>query len=57
MALPSRIPAAPPIVSKGASVPPDVPLPRALDHATNFIVTRNRIALIEALSFRKFVML
>ena len=36
MALPSNAPMAPPMVSNGASVPPDVPLPKEIDHDTNF---------------------
>ena len=34
-------PSAPPIVNSGASVPPDVPLPSAIDHEMNFITHRN----------------
>src|SRR5690349_11318707 len=32
MAVPIKAPAAPPIVRSGASVPPEVPLPSAIDH-------------------------
>ena len=35
---------APPIVNSGASVPPDVPLPSAMDQERNFMPQRNRIA-------------
>ena len=33
---PNNIPVAPPMVSKGASVPPEVPLPKAIAHEMNF---------------------
>src|SRR5690606_25046980 len=34
--IPSNAPAAPPMVSNGASVPPDVPLPSDTTHEMNF---------------------
>src|SRR3546814_1588916 len=34
--VPNKAPAAPPIVSMGASVPPEVPLPREIDQEISF---------------------
>ena len=41
---PASAPSAPPIVNNGASVPPEVPLPSAIDHEMNFITHRNASA-------------
>jgi hypothetical protein len=42
--MPISAPSAPPMVNNGASVPPDVPLPSAIDHDRNFITHRNASA-------------
>src|SRR5690606_39773451 len=34
--IPNASPVAPPIVNNGAKVPPDVPLPKEIDHEINF---------------------
>ncbi|MNE06812.1 hypothetical protein D3C87_2131950 [compost metagenome] len=41
--MPKIAPAAPPIVNKGASVPPEVPLPKATDHERNLKKNKLRI--------------
>jgi len=41
---PRSEPRPPPNVKRGASVPPDVPLPSAMDQETNFIAHRKRAA-------------
>src|SRR5687768_10800117 len=42
--VPNIDPRAPPMVSSGASVPPEVPLPRAMDQDRNFMPQRNAAA-------------
>ena len=41
----SSAPKPPPMVNSGASVPPEVPLPRAMAQEMNFIVARKSSAL------------
>src|SRR5690349_9564704 len=56
-AMPSSAPVAPPMVSSGASVPPEVPLPSATDHEINFIRHKEKITFIGRLPDRISVML
>src|SRR5215469_13606946 len=44
-AAPQAAPSPPPMVNRGASVPPEVPLPSEIDQETNFIAHRNTTAL------------
>ena len=52
MILPNNAPVAPPMVNKGANVPPDVPLPKAIAHEVNFNRHNERINCIGMLPDR-----
>ena len=54
---PINEPVAPPIVKSGASVPPEVPLPNAIDQETNFKRQSERITCMPILPDSKFVIL
>src|SRR5690606_11217539 len=41
--IPNAKPVAPPMVNKGANVPPEVPLPREIDQETNFNTPKPKI--------------
>lgn len=53
--LPNKAPVAPPIVSNGASVPPEVPLANATAHETNFNRQRDNTTFTGKLPERTFV--
>src|SRR3954467_11532150 len=54
---PNNPPVAAPIVNNGASVPPDVPLPKAMAHETNFNKQREITTLIGKVPERRSVIL
>ena|SRR6266496_533791 len=52
--IPNNTPNAPPIVNKGARVPPDVPLPKETDHDKNFNKHKPNTRLIASLPDSSF---
>ena len=56
-AAPSVWPQPAPIINRGASVPPDVPLETEIDHEMSFITHRKKTILIGTVFERKAVML
>ncbi len=55
--LPIKAPVAPPIVSKGASVPPEVPLPKEIAQDKNFKTHNESTTCIGIVPVRRSVML